>query len=94
MLRGMTTRQFQEWRAYADLEPFDEERADLRAASIVAALVNGRRRKGQRAVTLQDCTLRFVEPVVTTPERAREQVRKTLDMLMLIHNGPGSKTEH
>ena len=40
MLRGMTVRQFCEWRAYADAEPFDETRGDLRAAQIVATLIN------------------------------------------------------
>jgi hypothetical protein len=91
MLRGMTTRQFQEWRAYADLEPFDEERADLRAAHIVQTLLNLHRKKGAQPFQLKDCVLRF-SPVEasrpSSPEQARAEVRKTMDLLMLIYNAP------
>jgi hypothetical protein len=92
MLGQISTRQFSEWRAYADLEPFDEERADLRAASIVQAIVNTSRRKGTPAFKLKDCTLLFNEggDVPQTPERAREQTRLTLDMLMALY-GPKAK---
>jgi hypothetical protein len=34
MLRGMSLSQLREWRAFADLEPFDEERMDIRFASL------------------------------------------------------------
>ncbi len=90
MLRGMTTRQFGEWRSYADLEPFDETRADLRSADIVRTLINllGRK-KGAPAVPLKDCVLRFggeaAKPV--TPESARAQVLQTMEILMAIHSG-------
>lgn len=40
MLRGLTARQFAEWMAYAELEPFDERRGDYRAAQVVTALAN------------------------------------------------------
>lgn len=36
----MTGAQFLEWQYYASLEPFDETRADVRAAQIVQALWN------------------------------------------------------
>jgi len=42
--RYMTCREVQEWRAYNEIEPFGEERADLRAAIIartVAAYLTG-----------------------------------------------------
>lgn len=67
MLAGMTVQQFAEWRAYADLEPFDETRGDLRAASIVATLINLHRR---RKVKPSDVVLQFGEsvPVVATPK--------------------------
>lgn len=48
MLRDMTGPQLLEWRAYADLEPFDEERADLRAAQICAVLAEVNRDKKKR----------------------------------------------
>ena len=39
MLRSLTAAQFQEWLAYASVEPFDEVRGDLRAAQIVQMLL-------------------------------------------------------
>lgn len=88
MLRGITTRQFEEWRAYADLEPFDETRADLRSADVVRTLVNlFGRRKGEPPHKLQDFLLRFGSEgqKPTTPEKARLQVMRTMEILMAIH---------
>lgn len=59
MLREMTWREFREWVVFAELEPFDEARNDLRFAHIVATLLNLHRRKGTRAVTVQDVRLMF-----------------------------------
>lgn len=55
MLRSISGRQFREWRAYAELEPFDEERADLRTAHIIQTVlaVTGNKR------TLTECLLPF-----------------------------------
>jgi hypothetical protein len=91
MLRGITVRQFQEWRAYADLEPFDEERADARAASIVQAIYNSPRRKKDR-LKLQECLLSFGEQpsAAATDEQKLAQTRRTLDMLFALH-GPKGK---
>lgn len=38
MLRQMTWRDLGEWAAFAEIEPFDERRADLRTASVVKAI--------------------------------------------------------
>jgi hypothetical protein len=59
MLRSLTARQFVEWIEFGNLEPFSEERADLRTASIVATLANVNRKKGARRVTLKDACLLF-----------------------------------
>jgi len=79
MLAQVSTRQFNEWRDYADLEPFDEKRADLRAASIVQALVNllGRR-KGQPAVKLEECALRLQEK---QERQSREQLVRMMTVI-------------
>lgn len=98
MLRGITVRQFEEWRAYANLEPFDEERADLRAASIVQAILSVNRKKGSSPIALKDCVLRFgTEPVrKNTPElmveQRVEQIKATMRSLMLTHNKPAGDT--
>ncbi len=47
MLDEIPYPKLQEWRAYADLEPFDEERKDIRVASIVKALWDIARDKKQ-----------------------------------------------
>ena len=89
MLRGITVRQFQEWRAYADLEPFDEERADLRAASIVQAIYNSPRKKKDR-LKLQECMLAFGGAGEASEEQKLQQTRRTLDMVMALY-GPKGK---
>lgn len=88
MLRNMTIRQFDEWREYADLEPWDEERADVRAASIVRAVVNAHRGKGRRAVSLKECIVKFGKPKRQTPEQVKAEVLKVFDYMAATH-GPG-----
>lgn len=92
MLRRITAQQFQEWRAYADLEPFDEVRADYRAASIMQAILNVHRGKGKPALKLKDCVIRFGDQDgAATPEQKLKQTRLTLDMLMAIYGHKGKK---
>lgn len=43
MLAGMSWKQFQGWMAYAELEPFGEERADLRAGIVAHVIANANR---------------------------------------------------
>lgn len=60
----MSGRQFLEWRAYAELEPFDEVRADIRTAHLVQtvrAFVTG------KPVTIADCLLPFGEDEAPAP---------------------------
>jgi hypothetical protein len=70
MLRSITRRQFEEWKLYASLEPFDEEREDLRTASIVQTIAEVHRnpRKRRKSFSLDDLRLRFGD----TPPRAEE----------------------
>lgn len=95
MLRGMSARQFAEWRAYDDLEPFDEERADIRAGSIVQAIYNVKRRKGQAPIKLMDCVVTFgsggTKESPKSAEQARAQVERAMDLLMLIFNSEPEK---
>jgi hypothetical protein len=91
MLRGMTFRQFCEWRAYADIEPFDETRGDLRAAQIVATLRNLYAKKGAPLLLPTDVVLRFgsTAPPAAGPvdkaaqvEKQRQQIRTVLEGLV------------
>lgn len=40
MLAEMTWQQLMEWHAYAEVEPFGEERADLRAGIVASTVAN------------------------------------------------------
>jgi hypothetical protein len=99
MLSQISSRQFGEWRAYGDLEPFDGERDDLRAASIVQALYNIHRKKGAKPWKLRDCALPIPgaqdetpqPPQPTTAEQARAQVLSTMKTLMLIYGSKAPK---
>jgi hypothetical protein len=61
MLRQMTAQQFLEWGEYAALEPFDEVRADYRAASIVQMIANMNRdtKKHPKPFALSDFVIEF-----------------------------------
>lgn len=59
MLEGMTIRQFREWRAYAELEPFGPRRDDARAALVawLLAELHRDRKKRRKAWKLDDFLL-------------------------------------
>lgn len=59
MLRSLTAKQYAAWEHYAQLEPFDEERADYRAASIVQTLANINRPAKSKPYKLVDFLLQF-----------------------------------
>lgn len=42
----MSSREFAEWLAYYQIQPFGENRADERSGTIAAAIVNVHRKKG------------------------------------------------
>lgn len=67
MLDQIHVGQFAEWQAYAQLEPFDEERMDVRFAHIVQTLINLKRgKKGPKP--LKDFVLKFGEREVAKPK--------------------------
>ncbi len=80
MLDEMSVTTFREWREYFDLEPFGEERADYRAASIVAMLYNINRRRGTPAKNTRDFVLRFGEKV--EPRRKTWQEMKAIGAMI------------
>jgi hypothetical protein len=61
--RSLTAKQFLEWEAYARLEPFNELRADYRAASIATMIANVNRdaKKHPKAYVLEDFVLKYEE---------------------------------
>ena len=60
-----------DWMAYERLEPFGEERADVRSAIHTATLINVHRGQHSRPVTPSDVMPRFDEAYV--PQKSAEQ---------------------
>lgn len=54
MLGRMSSREFSEWMAFYNIDPFGDQRADLRAAIQSSLLFNVNRGKGQSAKSVED----------------------------------------
>lgn len=79
MLAEMSSAQFAEWMAYSALEPWGEERDDLRMAITASTIANGNRGKNQKPFKPQDFMPNF-EP--ETEEQARDRlIAKALNAL-------------
>lgn len=85
MLARMTFEQFNEWRTYAALEPFDEVRQDIRTAHIVATLSNMFRGK-RSAKPIADYVLNFGEK----PQKSWEQLKAIGMRVAKFFNTPKS----
>lgn len=59
MLRAMSARELDEWAAYYSLEPWGEERADLRMGILAAVMANAWRGKNQQAYKPADFMPKF-----------------------------------
>jgi hypothetical protein len=73
LLTRITSRELTEWQEYAKIEPFGEERADIRAAEICMVIANANRGKDQKALSLNDFLLRFGDEPKAEPKSAEEQ---------------------
>ncbi|MCL5995491.1 MAG: DUF4035 domain-containing protein [Chloroflexi bacterium] len=91
----MSSREFSEWMAYYNLEPFGEERADLRMAMLASLIANVNRdpRKHSKPFEPKDFMPKFGEETHQTPE---EQLA-FVEMLNEAFGGrdlrPGKSTE-
>jgi hypothetical protein len=84
ILRGLTAKELRGWEMYHELEPFGEERADYRAASIVQMLYNINRGKNQKALELKDFLLAFGEQE-PKQKQTPEQQFAILKVLAAMH---------
>lgn len=62
MLCRISSRELTEWMAYCKLEPFGEERSDLRSGIIAATVANSTRSKDAREYKPQDFMPKFERP--------------------------------
>ena len=71
MLSEITSKQFAEWMAYSKLEPWGEERDDLRMGIMASTIANVNRGKNQKPFKPTDFMPQF-EP--ETEEQAAERL--------------------
>lgn len=81
MLGEISSRQFAEWMAYARLEPWGEERADLRAGIVASTIANANRGKGQKPYKPQQFMPSF------EPETEEESAARLLARAMAALGG-------
>lgn len=76
-LAHISARELAEWEAYYAIEPFGEERADLRAGIIAATVANAHRdaKKHKHGFKAEDFMPKFDRPQKQTPEQLRDFAR-------------------
>ncbi len=74
LLLTMSAKELTDWMAFSTIEPFGDERSDLRAATIVHAVISPHLKKGKK-LTLKDCTMNF-EPKKKQTESEIQQLLK------------------
>jgi hypothetical protein len=82
MLEEMSWEQLREWHQFAQLEPFGEERDDLRAGIVASTIVNSNpyRKKGAKAAKASDFVLKFREVKKAAPKPMNEtEFRQAFD---------------
>jgi hypothetical protein len=75
LLHGMDAAELQEWVAYYELDPWTQDRADLRAGIVAATVANANSTKGKfrPADFMVDYAKRHREP--KTPEQLKDMAR-------------------
>jgi len=77
----MSSREFAEWLAYSQLEPFDELRADLRAGIVASTVANVYRDTSVRAEAFQPNDFM---PFARKPESEPEERQPWQDQLRMV----------
>lgn len=85
MLNSIPSRLLSEWMAFARLEPFGEERADLRAGIIAATVANVNRGKKDKPLRAQDFMPKFDEVEDDMPDW--ERMLRQVEMLNAAFGG-------
>ena len=82
MLAHMPARTFNEWMCYYSLEPFGEERADVRNGMLCTLVGNIFRKRGQRGLRPQDFVLGDKEP----ERQSGKEMEAIAKQFMMVHN--------
>jgi hypothetical protein len=83
MLREMTRQEWQDWRQFLSVEPFESVRMDYRIASVVQILANVNRGKNQQPVKLEDCIIRFGDAIAAPTNKQTWQEKKRIFFQMI-----------
>ena len=59
LLNEISSKELSEWQAFYSIEPFGEERADMRSALVATVMANAWKDKKQRAYKMKDFMLNF-----------------------------------
>lgn len=96
-LKRIPLKLFNEWRAYADLEPFDEKREDIRNAQLAKWLaeiyrgmliLGGTKNVNQQALKLEDYILPFGEQEPAKPKQTWQEKKQ---IALLIASAYGAE---
>jgi len=94
LLSRISSRELSEWMAYYELEPFGEERADLRAGIIAATIANVNRSKKQRAFQ----PAQFMPKFGGEPEKETQSWQQQLAIVQMLNAALGGsevqRSEH
>lgn len=80
--REISATEFYEWQAYYELEPFGEERADLRAGIIAATIANVHRGKRSRPYKPSD----FMPEYEPRKDKPWQEMRAVMKSYAKAHN--------
>ena len=83
LLGRISSRELTEWRAYSGLEPFGEDRADLRAGIVASTVANVFRKSVTKPYKAQEFMPRF--------EKTRQDWREQLERVKAINAALGGK---
>lgn len=79
--RTISGREFAEWLAYYQIEPWGEERADLRAGIVASTVANVHRTKSQKAYKPEDFVPKFKVPEKEPDRQTWEEQLMIVEML-------------
>ena len=80
--REIDAREFATWMAYARVEPFGEERADLRAGIVAATIANANRGKGIKAFEPAD----FMPTFESKRKQTADEMQSRMFQFAELHN--------
>lgn len=79
MLDRMSSHELSEWMAYANIEPFGEDRADLRAGTISSVIANTNRDPKKKADPYEPIDfMPFAEKPEPTPDQLAGKIARML----------------